>query len=63
MMWRVLFFIALLSTPLQAAEITFLGRMEQGGLVVGKAPIGAVITFDGRKLPTMGDGRFLLLLQ
>ena len=59
-MWRVLFFIALLSTPLQAAEITFLGRMEQGGLVVGKAPIGAVITFDGRKLPTMGDGRFLL---
>ncbi len=63
MMWRVLFFIAAFAAPGWAAEVTFSGRMEQGGLVVGTAPTGAKVIYEGRALPVMSDGRFLLGLD
>ena len=63
MSWRILFFIAAFTTPGWAAEISFTGRMEQGGLVVGTAPIGAKVIYEGRALPVMNDGRFLLGLD
>ncbi len=36
------------------------GKAEQGGLVVGAARPGAMVTLDGRAVPVDGDGRFLL---
>ena len=42
------------------ADVTFSGRMEQGGLVVGTTTPGASITFNGAAVPVTADGHFLL---
>jgi len=50
----------LLSAGAAHAEVTLEGRCEQGGLMVGQAPPGAVVSLDGRAVPSDADGRFLL---
>lgn len=39
-------------------EIT--GRFEQGGLAVGTAPVGSIVTFNGKPLATTYVGRFVM---
>lgn len=45
--------------PALAAEVSFGGKLEQGGLLVGTAPANAVITLDKRKVQVSADGRFI----
>ena len=47
------------AAPVLAAETTFGGRLEQGGLLVGTAPANAVIMLDKRKVQVSADGRFI----
>lgn len=54
----VLFLLVSLATAAQSAELT--GRLEQGGIVLGRARAGAPVTLDGRPVPVDGEGRFLL---
>lgn len=44
--------------PAQAAELV--GKLEQGGVVLGQARPGATVSLDGRAVPVDGTGRFLL---
>lgn len=53
----------LFATPALALDVTFAGRLEQGGLVVGTAPPGSTIVFQERSVPTAADGTFLLGLD
>lgn len=53
----LLFF--LLAVP-ALAETRLEGRIEQGGLALGRTSPGAVVTLDGRKVAVDGEGRFLL---
>jgi murein DD-endopeptidase MepM/ murein hydrolase activator NlpD len=58
---RFLFLAALLfATPALALDVTFGGKLEQGGLVVGTASPGSVVTFGARKIPVAGDGTFFI---
>jgi Peptidase family M23 len=41
-------------------DVTFAGRLEQGGLVVGTAPPGTTITYNGTNLHLTPDGHFLV---
>jgi murein DD-endopeptidase MepM/ murein hydrolase activator NlpD len=50
--------LALLAWPVQAAELN--GRLEQGGLALGHARRGAVISLDGKPVPVDMAGNFLL---
>ena len=63
MTWRALVFVVMFATAGWATDITFSGRMEQGGLVIGTGPAGIKVTFAGRSLPILDDGRFLLGLD
>ncbi|MDH3241688.1 MAG: M23 family metallopeptidase [Alphaproteobacteria bacterium] len=36
------------------------GKFVQGGLVVGRAPVGSRITLDGKPVKQLADGRFLI---
>ena len=49
--------------PAEAFEVTYRGRMEQGGIVVGTAPAGSSVTFAGHTIPTSAGGRFVLGLD
>jgi len=51
-------FLILLSLSAQAAELT--GKLEQGGIALGQAKPGAVVTLDGRGVPVDEAGRFLI---
>ena len=51
--------VALAVTPAHASNVTFGGKLEQGGLLVGAAPANAVITLDKRKIQISADGRFI----
>lgn len=42
------------------AEVTFTGPLVQGGLVIGRAPPGSSILFDGRPLRVGDQGEFLI---
>lgn len=42
------------------AETTLAGRMEQGGIVLGRTEPGVSVSLDGRPVPVDGEGRFLL---
>ena len=42
----------------QALELD--GRLEQGGIAMGKARPGSMVRLDGRDVPTAADGTFLL---
>lgn len=60
---RCLCFLALLSVaaPAYADDpIRLEGSFVQGGLVVGHAPAGSVVTFDGRDIKVGSDGMFLI---
>jgi len=52
--------VLLLSAGAARAEVTLEGRCEQGGLMVGQAPPGAVVSLDGRVVPSDAEGHFLL---
>jgi murein DD-endopeptidase MepM/ murein hydrolase activator NlpD len=36
------------------------GDATQGGLLFGEVPEGSAVTFDGRQIPVLEDGRFLI---
>lgn len=57
--WLWVLGLALLAGAARA-EVSLEGRAEQGGLMVGRAPPGAVVTLDGRPVPTDAEGRFLI---
>src|SRR3546814_9367046 len=47
--------------PLPPATFDLAGEMEQGGAVIGTAPVGTVgLAFDGEAIPIASDGRFLI---
>lgn len=48
----------LCATAAQAVELD--GRLEQGGIVIGRAQPGTPVRLDGRAVPTAADGTFLL---
>lgn len=48
-----------MAAPAFAAEVTLGGKIEQGGLLVGTAPVGAQITLGDRKIKVGADGRFI----
>ena len=58
MKFRGLVWMLLTAAPVWAAELS--GKLEQGGLAVGQAPPGAVVTLDGKPVPTDAQGRFVL---
>jgi murein DD-endopeptidase MepM/ murein hydrolase activator NlpD len=45
--------------PSRAAEVALEGSFVQGGLVIGQAPAGAAVEFDGRDLRISEAGRFI----
>ncbi len=49
----------LAALPAQAAEADIGGKIEQGGLLVGTAPIGAQVMLGDRKIKVGADGRFI----
>jgi len=51
------------ASPALALDYTVGGRIEQGGIVIGRAPPGAVITFNNLPVDATADGRFLLGLD
>ncbi len=60
----MVFLVALIAaTPAKAFDVTFTGRMEQGGIVIGTAPPGSSVTFAGHTVPTSSHGRFILGLD
>lgn len=52
--------LLLLAGPAQALDVAFGGRHEQGGLVIGRAPPGAAVTFGARAVPVAPDGAFFI---
>ncbi len=48
-----------IAAPVFAADVTLSGKLEQGGLLVGTAPAGALVTLDKRKITVSADGRFI----
>jgi len=52
--------IALLLAPAAARAIELDGPLVPGGLVVGRAAPGAIVTVDGRAVRVSEDGRFLI---
>lgn len=46
------------ATAAQAVELD--GRLEQGGIAIGRAQPGTPVRLDGRAVPTAADGTFLL---
>ncbi len=50
--------LALWCGTAQAAELN--GRLEQGGIAIGRAQPGTSVRLDGRAVPTATDGTFLL---
>jgi murein DD-endopeptidase MepM/ murein hydrolase activator NlpD len=50
--------VAAAPAPAAAAELT--GRLEQGGIVLGRARTGALVSLDDRAVPVDAEGRFLL---
>jgi murein DD-endopeptidase MepM/ murein hydrolase activator NlpD len=52
--------LLLVAVPARADEVTLTGPLVQGGLVIGRAPPGTSVVFDGRALRVGEDGRFLI---
>ncbi len=46
-----------------AFDVTVNGRLEQGGVVIGKAPAGSTVQFRKHNVPVAEDGRFILGLD
>src|SRR3546814_19984966 len=50
--------------PLPPATFDLAGEMEQGGAVIGPAPVGTVgLAFDGQAIPIASAGRFLIAFE
>lgn len=59
-----LFVLALgAAAPALAFDVTVAGRIEQGGVVIGKAPPGSTVQFGGHTVPVADDGGFVLGLD
>ena len=59
-MRTLVFLLALCAaTPALAVDVTVGGKLEQGGVLIGTAPPGALVSLDKRKLQVSPDGRFL----
>lgn len=52
--------LTVLACPASASGIELTGRLEQGGLALGRVPSGAMVSLDGRVVPVEPGGRFLL---
>ena len=48
------------AAEVEIAEIDLVGEFQQGGLVYGRAPVGAKIFLDGEQILTSEDGRFVI---
>jgi murein DD-endopeptidase MepM/ murein hydrolase activator NlpD len=57
---RWLGLLAVLLSASAHAETTLSGRLEQGGIALGRAEAGSAVSLDGRGVPVDADGRFLL---
>jgi len=49
-----------LATPVLADDIDISGRLEQGGLAVGRVPAGASVRFNDRAIATTDAGTFVI---
>ncbi|MDX2222732.1 MAG: M23 family metallopeptidase [Rhodospirillaceae bacterium] len=52
--------LALLAAASARAEIVLDGKIEQGGLALGRVAPGATVEFAGRTVPVTPDGRFVI---
>jgi murein DD-endopeptidase MepM/ murein hydrolase activator NlpD len=52
--------LMLATSPIVAAEPTFIGRFEQGGLVIGQAEKGAEVSLNGKPVAVTPTGAFVL---
>jgi murein DD-endopeptidase MepM/ murein hydrolase activator NlpD len=52
--------LLLFATPALAQDITLAGKIEQGGVMIGTAPVGSRVSFAGHEIPVGGDGRFVV---
>ena len=56
----VLFIVLLFVTPVLADDaLTFHGRFEQGGIIIGRTEPGTRLTLDGRTVIVSPDGDFV----
>ncbi len=58
-MKRLAALLVLLAQPAWAFDITLAGRMEQGGIITGAAPVGASITYNDHTVPVSVRGAFV----
>jgi murein DD-endopeptidase MepM/ murein hydrolase activator NlpD len=58
-----LLFLLFSSTSAFAFDVTVDGRLEQGGVVIGKAPVGSTVQFRKHNVPVDEDGKFILGLD
>ena len=58
-MKRLAALLVLLAQPAWAFDITLSGRMEQGALITGIAPVGSTITYNGHMVATSAHGGFV----
>lgn len=59
--WPLALLLLLLpAVPAAAFEVRLAGEFQQGGLVTGAAPEGAVVTLDGKSVPVTSGGSFLI---
>jgi len=54
------FLAAAVPLPPSPADVTFNGKLEQGGLAVAVAPLNSTVEFNGRTFKVTDDGRFLV---
>ncbi len=59
-MKRLAVLLALLAAPAAAQEISFDGKIVQGGVVFGRTVPGASVSLDGRPVRVAPDGRFVI---
>ena len=58
-MKRIAALLVLLVHPAWAFDITLNGRMEQGAIITGTAPVGSTITYNGHTVATSARGGFV----
>ncbi len=63
MIYRAILVILVWAFPAFAVDVTLSGKLEQGGLVLGTAPAGSKIAYEGRSVPVSETGTFLLGLH
>lgn len=48
------------SAEFSLAQLQLQGDLQQGGMVIGRAPVGVAVFYDGRQLPQTASGEFVL---